>query len=565
MRKLHPGSILLQITEAMTFSYGYLAGTASNRLVRIGKPFGQETVIGYHPLGAPNAQALRLASIINQANGAATVHSQFGYSFDASGRLTQWDRLLGTQTSNFTLENNLASELTGATERDATSTILSRQGWHYDAAGNRLTASSGTATDTFTYNEANQLVQEGGAGITMIEGTIDEPGQVEINGESARMRSVPGSADWLFQKEVAVTPGTNSFTVESTDENSNSSPLATYEFEVSATTNTLSYDDNGNLLSDGIRTYTWDAKNRLLSVSESGVTYSWKYDGLDRRVEYSVDGVLTNRWIWAGTQMIEERDPSDQVVTQWFLNGEIQNGTALVYNTDHLGSIRELIDNVGAVRGRYDYSLWGDRIGLSGDLESRRGFTGHDTQVETGLVFTLYRAYDPEFGRWLSRDPIGEAGGINLYGYVSNNPAFSFDPYGLAEICERPLLSDKTRKGAELTGRPPVHVEIFFDDGTHVGLHLDGVIPDNPQNIDKYAPPSPEDANLDDKLLREAVDKVKKDHPKWTKEFTCQEFAQDVRHEYDKLSGAENPRPPGKPKKFIPVVPIITHPPMLIK
>jgi len=81
-----------------------------------------------------------------------------------------------------------------------------------------------------------------------------------------------------------------------------------------------------------------------------------------------------------------------------------------------LPHVCELIDNTGAVRARYDYSLWGERTKLEGDLDSRKGFTCHYTHSETGLVLTLFRAYDPKFARWLSRDPIGEAGGLNLYG-----------------------------------------------------------------------------------------------------------------------------------------------------
>ena len=58
-------------------------------------------------------------------------------------------------------------------------------------------------------------------------------------------------------------------------------------------------------------------------------------------------------------------------------------------------------------------------------------FTGHYQNQELGLVSTLYWLYDPETGRWLSRDPIAEAGGINLYGYVGNNPVNLVDPLGL--------------------------------------------------------------------------------------------------------------------------------------
>jgi RHS repeat-associated protein len=56
----------------------------------------------------------------------------------------------------------------------------------------------------------------------------------------------------------------------------------------------------------------------------------------------------------------------------------------------------------------------------------------------SGLYLTHYRAYDPVTARWLSRDPIGEAGGVNLYGYVGGNPLSYTDPLGLAaQICSK--------------------------------------------------------------------------------------------------------------------------------
>jgi RHS repeat-associated protein len=83
------------------------------------------------------------------------------------------------------------------------------------------------------------------------------------------------------------------------------------------------------------------------------------------------------------------------------------------------------------VRARYDYDPYGNVTKVSGDRDSVFLYTGHFWDGRNGLYLTLYRAYDPVLGRWLSRDPIEERGGINLYAYVGNNPIRLSDPLGL--------------------------------------------------------------------------------------------------------------------------------------
>ena len=130
-----------------------------------------------------------------------------------------------------------------------------------------------------------------------------------------------------------------------------------------------------------------------------------------------------------------------RVVRRYLAHGEQQiaydaNGTPTVtnlcYTRDHLGSVRELIDADGVtIRARYDYDSWGRRVKLSGGLGTDRAFTGHFLHAQTGLHLTRWRAYDAGLGRWLSRDPIGEKGGSNLYWYVDNSPVKLVDPDGL--------------------------------------------------------------------------------------------------------------------------------------
>ena len=83
------------------------------------------------------------------------------------------------------------------------------------------------------------------------------------------------------------------------------------------------------------------------------------------------------------------------------------------------------------MQARYDYDSYGRRTKVAGSLDADFGFTGHYYHQPSGLHLALYRAYDPNLGRWNSRDPVGELGGTNMYGYVLNNAINLFDPLGL--------------------------------------------------------------------------------------------------------------------------------------
>lgn len=88
-------------------------------------------------------------------------------------------------------------------------------------------------------------------------------------------------------------------------------------------------------------------------------------------------------------------------------------------------------DPDGATVAQYDYDPYGQRTKLSGTADADFGYAGSYHHAPSGLNLTLYRAYDPALGRWLSRDPIGEHGGVNSYGYVGNEPLGRVDPLGL--------------------------------------------------------------------------------------------------------------------------------------
>jgi RHS repeat-associated protein len=215
-------------------------------------------------------------------------------------------------------------------------------------------------------------------------------------------------------------------------------------------TNTANYNALNQLSTESgvtgtLHTNDWNAQNQLTAVNAGNVRSELTYDGLGRltAIRCLTNGVESSfrRFVWLDSQIAEERNGSGAVTRRFFQQGmRIEGGTAAgnyYYTRDHLGSLREVVDSSGALRARYSYDLYGRPRRLSGDVEASFGFAGMFYSSETGFFHTRFRAYDPEVGRWLSRDPLADAElqeGPNLYLYAANNPVNLVDPLGLC--CE---------------------------------------------------------------------------------------------------------------------------------
>jgi RHS repeat-associated protein len=118
---------------------------------------------------------------------------------------------------------------------------------------------------------------------------------------------------------------------------------------------------------------------------------------------------------------------SDQVLAQ-----EDGNGVTSWHLTDHLGTVRDLVDAGGAVVNHLSYDSFGQVVSKTiGAIDSRYQFTGREFDAETGLYFYRARYYDAAVGRFISEDPIGfKSGDSNLYRYVGNSPLNGTDPSG---------------------------------------------------------------------------------------------------------------------------------------
>jgi len=423
------------ITNALGgFSYSY---TTTTQLSSVTYPNSQSTTFSYY--GNDHDQRLQTINHL-QPNG-TTVISRFDYEYNADGQITKWTQQADAATPTaYSFAYDTANQLLNATLQNTSSgAILKQYGYAYDPAGNRTSEQVDSQISGATPNNLNQLTTRNGTGQMRFWGVVDKPAVVTVGGQPA-----PITEGSNFSGFATVSAGTNLVPVIAVTTNGTGQATTnTYRVVVTATgAETLLYDLNGNLTSKSnatsVVTYEWDAVNRLVAINETSTNRTeFTYDGLSRRVrivEKTNGNVISDkRFLWEGTQIAEERDSTGGTVNKrFFAQGAQISGTAYYYTRDHLGSIREMTDSTGTnIVARFDYDPYGRRTLVSGTDLADFGFTGHYYHQASGLHLTLYRAYDANLGRWLSRDPIGEKGGLNLYAYVGDDPVNNIDPFGL--------------------------------------------------------------------------------------------------------------------------------------
>jgi len=434
------GRLNMETNALGAFTNTYVDSTA--RVSTNFYPNGQKTVFSYY--GTTNSE--RLQQIQNLTSNGQNL-STFAYAYDAEGDITNWSQQTDANVPTMqVLQYDPVKQLLSSTVYSNTiaGTMLQQFIYAYDQVANRtgsLVQSGSTnapAVSSATYNNVNQRVSSTGTnGPILLAGSVNQVGTVTISGSPAMM-STPTN----FSGFANVGLGTNVVQVVATNY---SGFATTNNYQIVVTNNgvpeTFSYDANGNetsmVTATSTNAYQWDAANRLVSISGPTNQSVFLYDGLGRRVgitEYQNGAaVSTNTYLWCGAELCEKRDSlGGTVIKRFFQEGEQMSGTNYYFTRDHLGSIREMVDDSGTIQARYNYDPYGQRTKISGSLDADFSYAGYYYHAASGLFLTLFRAYDSSSGRWLNRDPIGEAGGINLYQFVGNNPINLYDSFGLA-------------------------------------------------------------------------------------------------------------------------------------
>lgn len=227
--------------------------------------------------------------------------------------------------------------------------------------------------------------------------------------------------------------------------------------------NQYTYDYNGNLIrEEGAQTtdYSYDALDRLISVTKSDEKVTYQYDSFNRRLSKTLiksGQEITTLFFYQGQdetgamrngKIVELRVLGTGKGAEIGASVLIEMGdNTLIPLHDHNGNIIRLLDLQGNIAENYDYTAFGeekisDALGapLTAAMIPWR-FSSKRHDEETGFQYFGRRYYAPKLGRWITQDPLGFDEGPNLYAYVQNSPLIKFDLYGLSVMHEAITLA----------------------------------------------------------------------------------------------------------------------------
>lgn len=410
------------------FDYTYVGHT--DRVATVTYPNAQTSSYSYFD----DQNDFRLQTI-HHKNPSAVTLSKFDYTYDDVGNILTWrQERTGSAAKIYSFSHDLVDQLTSAvlTDTNTTPTILKRQAWSYDTAGNRTVEQTDDVVFASAHDDLNRLATRAPGGPIVFTGSLDEEGTVTIDGKPASVDAANN-----FRGTAILSGATTTVTLKARDGSGNETTKQ-YEVDAGGNTTSYSYDANGNLTADGTKTYLWNALNQLVEVKEGTTTLAtFEYDGAGRRTEKTAGGV-TRQYIYELEDIIEERISGSSSDTIRYYHGAgideplaRTNGSDVVsyYLSDHLGSIVQETSSSGAVTLQREYDPWG--ILVQGHSTSGYAYSGREWDSEIELYFYRARFYSPSSGRFISDDPAGLSASANLLEYVGNSPIGRIDPLGL--------------------------------------------------------------------------------------------------------------------------------------
>jgi RHS repeat-associated protein len=414
----NPTQFIDRKSQLITFSYDAL-----NRQINVSYSDGSNTIFVYDAVGRLSRATDSLTGAIEQTYDnlsrlirEVTSQGTVDYQYDVLGRRTLM-RVNGQ--APVTYQYDAASRLTQVAQGTQAVSI------GYDAAGRKtsLAYSNGVVT-TYAYDSASRLtgiLHQGPLGV--IESVSYG---YDAAGSPISLTRSNGTASNLPTAVLAAYDAAN-------EQIKFGQPLPAVP--------NLEYDANGNLEreKDGTgvvaRQYVWDARDRLAGISGPGVSSSFAYDALGRRISKTVNGVTTH-FLYDGHDIVQE--VGNGAVGSTYLRSLIidepfvrQGTTNDYYHVDALGSTLLLSNDEGVPIANYSYEAFGKTM-LTGTSSNPFQYTSREND-STGLYAYRARYYHPTLQRFISEDQNVFGALANLYTYAGNNPLYFLDPFGLSK------------------------------------------------------------------------------------------------------------------------------------
>lgn len=399
---------------------------------------------GYDSAGRMNQVATKMPGISNK-----TVN----YVLDANGNRTKFTWPDGYYVGYcYDSLNRMAQAMENSVSLGCATNLLAN--YQYDALSRRTNLTyAGTGAqvqtpDPASYSAAGDLLNvahvfQGGTSNNNVFTYSYTPAHQTLTAAAT-------NAAWLWQP---TTNNSTSYTVNNLNQYPTVGSQTTGGTNCQGATQGLSYNCNGNLTFDGTYTFTYDAENRLLTASKTGLSASYSYDPVGRRTQKSGTGVTQTFYLSDGTDEIAEYDTSSNVINRYVPGPTIDElvarvtgtGTKTFFHTDKQGSVVAMSDTTGAMaEGPYTYDPYGNCMSGGSSCSTAAiayRFTGQRFDTETGCYYYRTRYYCPDDkrgGRFLQTDLVGYTADLNLHTYVGNDPTNRTDPSGSCDriICK---------------------------------------------------------------------------------------------------------------------------------
>ena len=408
----------------------------------------------------------RLTSIVSTPSASYLLPLAFNYNYNPANQRTA---TTNADNSHWVYQYDSLGQVTNGCRYFADGTPVAGQQFDYvfDTIGNRTqTQAGGDATGAnlrvanYTNNTLNQITSRDIPGFVDIMGASILTNAVTVNGQTAYRK------EEYFRQQLTAS---NSLSALWTNIIVSGGQAVTGNVYVAQQPERFGYDADGNLTNDGRWAYIWDGENRLVRMTVNtnvGPEYQliFGYDYRGRRIQKIVSTnngsvyvpQFTNDFLYDGWNLIAEVTPNDSLIRTYVwgsdLSGSLQGAGSVggLLETSYCGAATTNCfmaydgnDNVaalvnpadGTILANYEYGPFGEVIRSTGPMAKANPFrfSTKYQDDESDLVYYGIRYYNPSTGRWLSKDPMEEKVGMNLYGFIANDPIDLVDYLGLLD------------------------------------------------------------------------------------------------------------------------------------